>query len=601
MIFDSMLRNLDNVFDKFLMYPRFIQTFFDKQLDGLPTHKEKYNVSFHTKKDFANMKRIGKGFFGKETPLFPTMVGPNQEQMCKGSAQPTDTQQIPTIDMPPPKLKNLGILRERPLSLEVERDSGNIAMTKTKAKSNESSTQGTSLGDGPRRQDTMEDTSAHTRYERVSKISSDSLLAGVNTRQSNEDSLKHIELMKICTTLQKIFLDQKDELKRTKTAQQTKIDGLERRVKKLEKKHRSRTHKLKRLYKVGLTSKVISSFNDEDLDKEDTSKQGRIDEIDADEEITLVSTHVDVSSQDNIVQDEGLEDVGEVVTTAKMIIDVVVDAAQVTTAIADIPVSAAETLVTTALTVTVESTKTNVELLHNNIGFRTKVKGREKRKFFAVKRNEEKRNRPPTKAQQRILMCAYLKTMDRWKPKALKNKSFDEIQELFDKAMKRINTFVDFRTELVEESIKKDEAETTQESSSKREGGKLKQERSKKQNVEDDKASEELKQCLEIIPDDGDTLTIDATPLSSKSPTIVDYKIYKKGKKTYFQIFKADGNSRMYLTFSKLLKNFDKEDLEVLWRLVKDRFIKTTQVDHMDSFLIHNLKTMFEHHVKDNV
>nr|GEX66739.1 hypothetical protein [Tanacetum cinerariifolium] len=108
----------------------------------------------------------------------------------------------------------------------------------------------------------------------------------------------------------KVF-DQEDELKRTKATQQTKIDGLERRVKKLEKKQSSRTHKLKRLYKVGLTARVISSVDDEALDKEDTSKQGRIDEIDADEDIALISTHDDVSTQDNIVQDEGIEDAHE--------------------------------------------------------------------------------------------------------------------------------------------------------------------------------------------------------------------------------------------------------------------------------------------------
>nr|GEU84563.1 hypothetical protein [Tanacetum cinerariifolium] len=191
--------------------------------------------------------------------------------------------------------------------------------------------------------------------------------------------------------------------------------------------------------------------------------------------------------------------------------------------------------------------------------------------------------------------------MDGWKPRALKNKSFAEIHNLFDKAMKRKNSIVDFRHELVEESTKKDEADTVQESSSKREGDKLDQERSKKHKVEDDKESAELKQCLKIISDDGDEVTIDVTPLSSKSPTTVDYKIYKEGKKNYFQIFRVDGNSHMYLTFSKLLKNFDREDLEVLWRLVKDRFVKTKPMDHMDCFLLHTLKTMFEHHVEDNV
>nr|GEW95524.1 hypothetical protein [Tanacetum cinerariifolium] len=217
MIFNGMLRNLDNVSGKILMYPRFIQKFLDKQLDGLQTHKEKHDVSFHTKKVFANMKRISKGY-------------------------------------------------------SAEQDSGNTDKTQTKATSNEPSSQGTSSGDGLRFQDTMRDTSADT-----------------------------------------------------------------------------------------------SSSDDEALDKEDTSEHGRIDEIDADEDVALVSTHDDVSTQDNIDQDEGIEDISEeevveVVTTAKMIIDTVVDASQVTTAIVDIPVSAAETIVTTALTITAESTKTNVEV-----------------------------------------------------------------------------------------------------------------------------------------------------------------------------------------------------------------------------------------------
>nr|GFC10442.1 hypothetical protein [Tanacetum cinerariifolium] len=154
-----------------------------------------------------------------------------------------------------------------------------------------------------------------------------------------------------------------------------------------------------------------------------------------------------------------------------------------------------------------------------------------RRKFSAAKRAEEKRNIPLTRAQQRSIMCTYLKNMEEWKPKSLKNKSFDNIQKLFEKAMKRVNTFVNYMTEL---------------------------------KMKDDKESEELKQCLEIIPDDGHDVTIDATPLSSKSPTIVDYKIHKEGKKSYFQIFRADGNSHMYLTFSKMLKNFDREDREVL-------------------------------------
>ncbi|GJZ24670.1 hypothetical protein Tco_0562129 [Tanacetum coccineum] len=120
-------------------------------------------------------------------------------------------------------------------------------------------------------------------------------------------------------------------------------------------------------------------------------------------------------------------------------------------------------------------------------------------KYFAAKRAEEKRNRPPTRAQQRSIMCTYLKNIEGWKPKSLKNKSFANILKLFDKAMKRVNTFVDYRTELVEESSKKVEAEIAHESSLKRAGEELEQESSKKKKLEEDKEFEELKQCFEII------------------------------------------------------------------------------------------------------
>ncbi|GJY85243.1 hypothetical protein Tco_0499269 [Tanacetum coccineum] len=162
-----------------------------------------------------------------------------------------------------------------------------------------------------------------------------------------------------------------------------------------------------------------------------------------------------------------------------------------------------------------------------------------------------------------------------WKPKDLKTKSFANVQELFDKAIKMVNTFVDMDTELVGGSEVREEGnETREESSSKRACNELEQEPSKKQKVDDDKETEELKKCMEIISDDGDDVTIDATPLSTKFPTIVDYKIYKEGKKSYFQTIRAN---------------------------VKARFKKTEPVNYMDIFLHLNLKTMFEHHLEDSV
>ncbi|GJW75735.1 hypothetical protein Tco_0135105 [Tanacetum coccineum] len=120
--------------------------------------------------------------------------------------------------------------------------------------------------------------------ESVPTHSNDPLLSG-------EDSLKLNELMELCTTLQKKVLD----LETSKTTHALEIESLKGRVKKLEKKQRLRTHKLKRLYKVGLSAKVISSDDKASLgDQEDASKQGRkILDIDADEDITLDRTHFD--------------------------------------------------------------------------------------------------------------------------------------------------------------------------------------------------------------------------------------------------------------------------------------------------------------------
>ncbi|GKC82261.1 hypothetical protein Tco_1137978 [Tanacetum coccineum] len=95
--------------------------------------------------------------------------------------------------------------------------------------------------------------------------------------------------MKLCTTLQKKVLD----LEKTKTTQANQISSLKRRVKKLEQKKRSRTHRLKRLRKVSATARVESSRDEESLG-EDASIQGRINAID---DITLVSVEDDADKE----------------------------------------------------------------------------------------------------------------------------------------------------------------------------------------------------------------------------------------------------------------------------------------------------------------
>ncbi|GJU04792.1 hypothetical protein Tco_1121222 [Tanacetum coccineum] len=164
-----------------------------------------------------------------------------------------------------------------------------------------------------------------------------------------------------------------------------------------------------------------------------------------------------------------------------------------------------------------------------------------RKKHFAAMRAQEKRNKPPTIAQKRKTMSTYLKNMAGYNHNQLKNKIFNDIQKLFDKAMKRVNTFVDIDTELVEDS---------------------------KQKVDEDRETTKLQSLVEVIPDK-EEVVVDAIPLATKPSSIVDFMIHRVGKQDYYQITIADGSSKMYLVFSQLLKSFDREDLETLWRLVK--------------------------------
>ncbi|GJU48793.1 hypothetical protein Tco_1218348 [Tanacetum coccineum] len=98
-IFDNMVKNLEGGV-KFLMYPRCVQVFLDKQVEGMSRHKRIYVIPSHTKKVFANMKRPGKGFSGKVTPLFETMMVQATEDIGEDLVGPTDSHSTPIHTQP---------------------------------------------------------------------------------------------------------------------------------------------------------------------------------------------------------------------------------------------------------------------------------------------------------------------------------------------------------------------------------------------------------------------------------------------------------------------------------------------------------------------
>ncbi|GJT74346.1 hypothetical protein Tco_1041071 [Tanacetum coccineum] len=122
--------------------------------------------------------------------------------------------------------------------------------------------------------------------ENVPTQSNDPPLSRVNTLRSGEDRLKLKELIDLCIKLSDRVLD----LETSKIAQAKEIASLKKRVKKLERKRKSKTPRMKRLFKIGRSAQVVSSEDEGLGDQEDASKQGRkIDDIDKDAEVTLVN------------------------------------------------------------------------------------------------------------------------------------------------------------------------------------------------------------------------------------------------------------------------------------------------------------------------
>ncbi|GJU11352.1 hypothetical protein Tco_1133748 [Tanacetum coccineum] len=378
------------------------------------------------------------------------------------------------------------------------------------------------------------------------------------------------------------------DLKTTKTAQAKEIASLKKRVKKMERKRKSKTQGMKRLFKIGRSAQVVSSEDEGLGDQEDASKQGRkIDDIDQDVEVTLVDeTHgryddaqmhdTDVFNGEKVfVAEQSEKFVEKVVCIAEVSAATTINTKEITLAQAlaelrsvkpKVVVQEPVQSITTTAPSTIPKAKSITFRDPEELAFKLQAKEEEqarlvrekaekvkeaniswdnvqamiqadrllaerlqareqeelideekeklfvellekRKKHFAALRAQEKRNKPPTKAQKK------------------------KIQKLFDKAMTRVNMFVDKDTELVKERSKKAKAEMAEESSSKRAGDELEQEPIKKQKVDDDK----------------------------------------------------------------------EEDLENLWKLVKAKHRNTRPEEGYERVLWEDLKTMFEHHIEDEV
>ncbi|GKC82451.1 hypothetical protein Tco_1138168 [Tanacetum coccineum] len=162
-------------------------------------------------------------------------------------------------------------------------------------------------------------------------------------------------------------------------------------------------------------------------------------------------------------------------------------------------------------------------------------------------------------------MSTYLKNIGGYKHNQLTSKSYKEIQKLFDNEMRRVNTFIPMNSEVVKskketkESSKGTKDELESDKSKKAESSKERAKGSRKKILNDEV---ELKKHLVIVKDDD--IAIDAIPLATKPPVIVEYKLLKEGIIGHYQLIRADGSSKRYSSMIRMLQDINRENLETL-------------------------------------
>ncbi|GJR42399.1 hypothetical protein Tco_1310502 [Tanacetum coccineum] len=280
---------------------------------------DEYDTPSHTKKVFANMRRQGKYVLGIMTPLFATMLIQPQADVGEGSGQPTESQHTPTTvsssSHPKKTQKHRKIKRK---ATEISQSSGPTTLV-------------------------ADETIHEDRGDSVERAATTT--TSLNAEQGSGGSPRRQD-----TILGDRPAQTSSCLGNIKTAQDLEITNLKKRVKKLEKKKKSRTPQLKRrLFKVRIESSAEKSLGDQ----EDASKQGR-NEIDQDEGISWFQE--DAETQGRYGHDIEINTASTSITTASINITT---AEPVTTASA--PITTAGVSVSTAEPSTPPTTTTLIE------------------------------------------------------------------------------------------------------------------------------------------------------------------------------------------------------------------------------------------------
>ncbi|GJT49110.1 hypothetical protein Tco_0975267 [Tanacetum coccineum] len=392
----------------------------------------------------------------------------------------------------------------------------------------------------------------HKFYKQHLPCPHDSLLPGGYTPGSVEGSMKLKELKDLCTKLVARVTNLETELKKTKEVHGKALTKLVKRVKRLKDKLKSTNERKK--------AKMVISNEEEELVSEDSSKQGRMEETeyaDVEEENAGVEYDFDLTEQQvtpskapqvEVQSQETFEAELSVLSTAKILTETSKERVKTYNrrkrSTNNSQVSTAAGLFSTGEDIQ----DTDEELAKkfdqerkaaDDIDWSKIVEQAQERQSGSMIRYHSFKKKPVTVAQARKNMMVYLKNMANYKMKYFKEKSIEEPKEL---------------------------------------------------------SEEDLKKMLEIVP--VEEFRVEA--LQTKYP-IIDWEIHTEGSRKYWKIIRVGNITEAYQGFEDMLKAFDREDLDTLWSLVKEKFRSVEPTEDMERALWVELKRLYEPDKEDTL
>nr|GEX37072.1 putative RNA-directed DNA polymerase, eukaryota, reverse transcriptase zinc-binding domain protein [Tanacetum cinerariifolium] len=281
--------------------------------------------------------------------------------------------------------------------------------------------------------------------------------------------------------------------------------------------------------------KEAKVVEDDQVQGRQAKSQAKIYKIDLDHTSKVLSMQEDEPAE--------VQEVVDVVTTAKLITSTIVSAAE--------PQVLAATITAAPVRVVAASTKKGNEWLS---GIQKKNQLHTQSYMLIPKPKIKAKGLCPSSKEY----DKYLKNVAGFRLDYFKGMSYDDIRPIFEV---KFNSNMDFLLK-TKEQIEEEENRVLQ-SINETPAQKAAKRRKLNEEVED------LKRHLEIMPDKDDDVYTESTPLARKVP-VMDYEIINLNNKPYYKIIRADGTHQLYISFLTLLKNFDREDLEALWNLVKE-------------------------------